>query len=219
MVKNLKGKDDAPHPSGVPNREIFQRLNFLYQASAYLHGIHVSTTAMGQQVDGAINASRKDQGKRKRVATLGDLGSSYIHCMRVIGRKSVVRMDPNVKRTLCTRCDTVLLPGTTASVRLKGSSRVGKKMVYTCLSCNTSRAIPAPNTPQPISDIVATQLTAGPLPSPLETPGALSGISTPQPSNRRKKRKEKLAHSLPLFARSDAGHVVFRGNEIIQAME
>ncbi|THH12471.1 hypothetical protein EW146_g7668 [Bondarzewia mesenterica] len=40
-----KNKDEAPNPNSVTNRDILQRLNFLYQASAYLDSIRVPEPA------------------------------------------------------------------------------------------------------------------------------------------------------------------------------
>lgn len=103
--------------------------------------------------------------------------------------------DPTLKRTLCKQCDTVLLPGSTATVRIKsttlsahltsndsyisvasGSHR--HAVTYTCLACNTSRRIPAPPivdvnsaTPQSAdSEAQAAQPSAS-----MTTPGILAG--------------------------------------------
>lgn len=81
-------KDSVPNPNSVANRETFQRLNFLYQASAYLK--RIETSAHGS-VDVDRSSSRKKGGKRRQ-ATLGELGSSYVQCMRTIGNRSVIRM-------------------------------------------------------------------------------------------------------------------------------
>ena len=78
--------------------------------------------------------------------------------------------DPSVKRTLCRGCNIILIPGLTASVRVKcgflslpqsyaiiqwsqplASPSHGHAVTYTCNACNTSRRIPAPPTLAPPS--------------------------------------------------------------------
>ncbi|KAK0438336.1 RNAse P Rpr2/Rpp21/SNM1 subunit domain-containing protein [Desarmillaria tabescens] len=121
-----KSKDEAPNPNNVPNRDIIQRLNFLYQASVYLNGV-----------------SPPQKRKQKRVTT-SDLSRSYVSSMKIVGQKTTVKMDPSIKRTICKGCDTVLVPGSTVSIRVKKSPSHGHLMVYTCTRCKTSRRIPAP---------------------------------------------------------------------------
>ena len=107
-----KNKDDTPNLNSIPNRDILQRLNFLYQASSYLNGLGVSHGSSGaannavhsgmEGVQGAgnlgstnteaegSNAMRKRSGQRK--ATAHDLARSYVKSMKVIGQKTTVKM-------------------------------------------------------------------------------------------------------------------------------
>ena len=93
-------------------------------------------------------------------------------------------------------------------------------MIYTCLHCKAIKRIPAP------PNVITTQPTASPLaPADLpsiqqETVPSYTAPIAEQPSSsdavhRRQRKLEKVARHLPLFARRDAGHVVFRGNERI----
>ncbi|KNZ80250.1 Ribonuclease P protein subunit rpr2 [Termitomyces sp. J132] len=186
-----KGKDDAPTANGVANRDIIQRLNFLYQASVYLNTLPSSqrSTASSSSTNASPNTkfntpkdvktARKRRNKSLRnVTTASELSRSYIATMKSVGQKTTVKIDPGVKRTLCKGCNLTLIPGATATVRVKKSPSHGHIMVYTCTGCNTSRRIPAP----------------------------------PTLREDRQKRKTIPARIPPLFAR-DAGHVVFCGNE------
>ena len=94
MGKNKQPRDQAPNPSSVANREIFQRLNFLYQASAYLKGLEtpMSAPAPREGVEQPGGGRARKRGGKRRKGTLGELGSSYVRCMRIIGNKTVVRM-------------------------------------------------------------------------------------------------------------------------------
>jgi ribonuclease P protein subunit RPR2 len=92
MGKNKQSKDEAPNPNSVANREMFQRLNFLYQASAYLKGIEAPASVPSDGIDHTSRDNPRKKGCKRRRATLGGLGSSYVQCMRNISSKCVIRM-------------------------------------------------------------------------------------------------------------------------------
>ncbi|KAG7211859.1 hypothetical protein KM043_011080 [Ampulex compressa] len=91
-------------------KDVFERMNYLYQAS------HLMAL-------------------KNRVAA-----SYYNNMMVACARKAVLRMEPSVKRTICKRCQTPLIPGETARVRL--SSKRVKGIRYTCLTCMNSKRYP-----------------------------------------------------------------------------
>ncbi|KAI9463676.1 Rpr2-domain-containing protein [Lactarius psammicola] len=221
-----KKKDEAPNPNGVVNRDILQRLNFLYQASTYLESVSRQSDVRPKgRVDSSIGTTeevpavasgsvtsilptkvklgRRERRRKRRVIRAADIGQGYVRAMRLIGQKTTVKMDPTVKRTLCKGCDTVLIPGLSATVRVNGElschsrSNNHRHLVTTsCLRCKLSRRIPAPPVLKPDSapheDAV------------IETDK--SGGSAPRKS---KRRRGPPPRSPPLFERE--GHVVFRG--------
>ena len=81
MGKN-KNKDQAPNPNNVSNRDIIQRLNFLYQASVFLNAM----------------SSQPQPCSQKRVTT-SELSRSYIDTMKTVGKKTNVRMFVTVPYT------------------------------------------------------------------------------------------------------------------------
>ncbi|KDQ55820.1 hypothetical protein JAAARDRAFT_208592 [Jaapia argillacea MUCL 33604] len=252
-----KSKDEVPNPNSVANRDILQRLNFLYQAGVYLNSIpeqlrsssdttgSASTTPNHQVVPNeSKRRPRKKRCRASRSLTTSDLARSYVKTMKSVSQRAIVKIDPTVKRTLCTGCDAVLLPGSTATVRVKASSCHGNTITYTCLACGNSRRIPAPpifkvgdevhpaspSTLAPINAPVSANNAPIPQPQPVELrPGSLfEGIVTnqnPMTSNSpsvcqpsksaRKRRKANMARLPPFFER-EVGHVVFRGNEKVQ---
>ncbi|KAH9018994.1 Rpr2-domain-containing protein [Lactarius pseudohatsudake] len=215
-----KNKDEAPNPNGVVNRDILQRLNFLYQASTYLESISCksdvrpevgSSTDTTEEVPTGASGSarptaglakaqlgRKERRRKRRVILAADIGQGYVRAMRLIGQKTTVKMDPTVKRTLCKGCDTVLIPGLSATVRVNGSNNHRHLVTTTCLRCKSSRRIPAPPVLKPES--------AAPLHEDAVTEVDKSGSSAPRKS---KRRRGPPPRSPPLFERE--GHVVFRG--------
>lgn len=262
MGKNNKG--DAPNPSNIVNRDILQRLNFLYQASVYLESISrcggsvdtgagppgsnsgpEAATAEGKAGQSIAPLSKVDKRKRYReqrkgrVIRAADIGQGYVRAMRLIGKKTTVKMwvlsiiylyatdictvrDPTVKRTLCRGCDTVLIPGLSATVRVHsacfprilcrshplnccpyyiGSNTHRHVIITNCLRCNLARRIPAP----PVLDSSST--------SREDAAMEIDRSEGPVPP-RSKRRRGPSLRLPPLFERE--GHVIFRGNVQIE---
>ncbi|KAL1945784.1 hypothetical protein VTO73DRAFT_1786 [Trametes versicolor] len=233
MAKKNKDSEPVANLHGVANRDIIQRINFLYQASAYLNSVSqaLPTSAVQpQQPAPAVKGKSKKKQKVRHPRDTAELSRSYIGSMRTVGQKTMVRMDPSLKRTLCKSCDTILLPGSTAIVRVRPTFSHRHAVVYTCLTCNASRRIPAPpvlgiDGTLPADNVAVVNTTSAPSPSTpataLQAGGETSTMdadaqSTESPIPLRKKkhkrqRSKATARAPPLFER--AGHVVFRGNE------
>ncbi|KAI9442262.1 Rpr2-domain-containing protein [Lactarius indigo] len=214
-----KNKDEVPNPNGVVNRDILQRLNFLYQASAYLESMSsksdvrpevCSSTDVMEDVSADVSGSarptagltkaqlgRRERRRKRRVIQAADIGQGYVRAMRLIGQKTTVKMDPSVKRTLCKGCDTILIPGLSATVRVNGSNNHRHLVTTTCFRCKSSRRIPAPPVLKPDS--------AAPHDDAVMEVDK-SGGSAPRKS---KRRRGPPPRSPPLFERE--GHVIFRG--------
>jgi ribonuclease P protein subunit RPR2 len=62
-----------------------------------------------------------------------DLSSEYVKTLRRISAHYKVGIPDKIKDTVCKRCNLVLVPGLTASVRLASSKGY---LVYTCRRCN-----------------------------------------------------------------------------------
>lgn len=93
-----------------PGRESFHRMNFLYQAA------HVTLA----------NNSKNT-----------DVPAYYGSSMVSIARKSVLKMEPNVKRDFCKGCYSLLKPGFTVRIRIRSGN-----MIHTCLRCGTVKRFP-----------------------------------------------------------------------------
>lgn len=112
MGKNKgKNKDEIPNPMSVTNRDILQRLNFLYQAGVLLNGLappgsihrddddpsRSSTTPNDkgtgpEEGDPLSHPTKSQKKKRRRVVSFEELSRSYVETMKSVGQKTNVKM-------------------------------------------------------------------------------------------------------------------------------
>ncbi|KAI9253165.1 RNAse P Rpr2/Rpp21/SNM1 subunit domain-containing protein [Sporodiniella umbellata] len=114
--------------------QAYERINFLHQASALMSSI-----------DCEAHIEKKDHIKNWQGDPTGLLGTSrYLNSnMKSISAKMVIRLDPHLKRTICKRCDTTLLPSRTSTNRIKSSPVT--TLVTTCKICKTKKRFPYRN--------------------------------------------------------------------------
>ena len=67
--------------------------------------------------------------------------------LRAISLKSQIRLSPAMKHTICKRCDSLLIPGSTCTSYMENNSRGGRKpwadvLVTTCAGCGTAKRFP-----------------------------------------------------------------------------
>ncbi|KAG6333316.1 hypothetical protein ID866_5773 [Astraeus odoratus] len=216
MGKN-KTRDQVPDPRNVANKDIIQRLNFLYQASILLNTMSPAVPQPPLVEKPTLPKSQDNQKKRrrrrqKRVVTMSELSRSYIDTMKTVGQKTNVKLDPSVKRRLCKACSLVLLPGVSATVRVKSSTSHGHLVSYTCHSCQTERRIPAP----PVASSPPADDQPNGVPDGDHSMGEVASVpATAQSRGCRRKKRGPIPRLPPHFARDDLGHVVFCGDEII----
>ncbi|XP_068449105.1 ribonuclease P protein subunit p21 [Clinocottus analis] len=100
--------------SQMKDKEAYQRLNYLYQAA------HCVLSQNPENVE---------------------LARFYCSTQKTIARRLVLRQDPSVKRTLCRKCCSLLIPGVTASIRQRRKKRKARFTVVRCLSCDQSKTL------------------------------------------------------------------------------
>ena len=160
--------------TGVSQRHLYSRISFLYQAATHLMSAGVDrelgiTTADGLEPvhsDSNHHSKLPDEEAQKIDAVepetlptpsynsnapvlLDGLGPScqLISHLRSVSLKGQIRLSPALKHSICKRCDALLVPGGTSSVRVENKSRDGKKpwadvLVVTCLVCNATKRFP-----------------------------------------------------------------------------
>ncbi|KAI9591140.1 RNAse P Rpr2/Rpp21/SNM1 subunit domain-containing protein [Syncephalis fuscata] len=152
MGKAKKEKQARP----LQNAEEFQRMNFLYQAASLMTAAVVperriaDDTAPGHlpkrktrkskpRPSQATKQAIKDVNNPTRPALAG-LGRFYVSSLKTIAKRNVLRLDPTLKRALCRRCDTLLLPGIT--FKLQFEENINPAIITRCQYCQAPRRLP-----------------------------------------------------------------------------
>lgn len=103
--------------SSVPS----QQWNHLYQAAQFSLCKH---TQNGQQ---SVNESA--------------VSNYYTHLSVNVAKKSLLKIEPQVKRTVCKGCEGLLLPGLTAQVRIL--KKPASVIQWRCMRCQTWKKFPS----------------------------------------------------------------------------
>ncbi|KAJ2688909.1 Ribonuclease P protein subunit p21 [Coemansia spiralis] len=151
MARGSKdGKDRGRGAGCLPNREVFERMNFLLQSAQFYASLPTTTTtpaavatgatAKGKEPDEplALDNDSSDSSSSgappQAPATMLPLARFYAKEMRLVSRKSVLRMSPHIKRSICKVCLTPLVPGISSTTRVKGQKR-SRRVITTCNYC------------------------------------------------------------------------------------
>jgi ribonuclease P protein subunit RPR2 len=143
-------KVKAPKAKGIPNKHLHARSSFLYQAATYLtlqtmpHHEATASIAQGEQAD--FDAAPRSQ---QQLSIALELGSD----LQQVSRKGQLRLAVDLKRTLCKSCNTILVPGRTATHIIENPSKDGRKpwadvLVVTCGICGGKKRFPVGAAPR-----------------------------------------------------------------------
>ena len=123
MGKNKAGNVKTKAPESAA------RMNFLYQAA---HTI--LNEDKNSEQEKSTNSSKNKTKKSNQI-----VAAYYTQLMVGIGHKSVLRSSKELKRTICKGCRSLLLPGKTATVKIKTKEkRIGSQ----CNICKTEKLFP-----------------------------------------------------------------------------
>ncbi|PIA19766.1 Rpr2-domain-containing protein [Coemansia reversa NRRL 1564] len=151
------GKGRRGQKSGsLPNRELYERMNFLYQSSQFfathcqsIHSVESTeklcseSPPLSSSVAAEAVVSSNIASDMHSISTpLLPLARFYTKEMRQMARKSVLRVSPHVKREICKICSTPLMPGVSCTIRIKGKAH-GKRVITTCTYCGSQKRLMA----------------------------------------------------------------------------
>jgi ribonuclease P protein subunit RPR2 len=144
-------KVKPPKSKGIPSKHLHARTTFLYQAATYL-SLQTSTSGTApvpagrkcEHVAAAYNPCFPDH---------SPVALQLASHLQQVSRKAQLRLAVDIKRTMCKRCNTILVHGRTASQMLENTSKGGKKpwadvLVLECKMCGGKKRFPVGATKQ-----------------------------------------------------------------------
>lgn len=148
-------------PGQVPNRHIYTRISFLYQAAICLAQPTLSgpiSASADVDTDAGADTNMENHGDRmqdqlgpiqdgKAVTANQNMSRKLLTDMRAITQKSVIRISPRIKRSICKYCDSLLIDGQTSSSVVENKSKGGRKpwadvLVIRCHTCGREKRFP-----------------------------------------------------------------------------
>ena len=168
------GKKSQVH---VPHRHLHSRISYLYQAAHYLSQVSnespgcLKNTADREQICASLVRDKSRtmklvpriselapaatnvlgshsyvSNKEESSTRLGQ-GRRLVSHLRIVALKGQIRLSSDMKHSVCRRCETLLIPGSTSTFEMENKSRGGRKswadvLVVTCELCGTVRRLP-----------------------------------------------------------------------------
>ena len=170
------GKEKIKGQTGPGQKHLYSRTSYLYQAATYLASIESEPKSIPRAVVeetefGATHTNIRrveelfpkiklgfereptkiDTGNGETTSSASvqqmPLSRLLISHLKAVSLKGQIRLTPEMKHSLCKRCDTLLVPSRTSTRSLENKSRGGKKpcadvFVVTCNSCGTAKRFP-----------------------------------------------------------------------------
>ncbi|KAK6343538.1 hypothetical protein TWF730_011128 [Orbilia blumenaviensis] len=132
-----------------PQQAVLSRLSFLYQASSLLSlpQSASSSSSPSQSSPSLPSQSSPPSVSSSPTPSIG-LSRYYTSHLLAVSKKSVQRISPPLKRSICKRCLSPLLPGITSTTRVENKSKKGRVrhadvVVITCGFCAATKRFPA----------------------------------------------------------------------------
>lgn len=140
-----KAKTSKGGNTFVPQKHLHSRLSYLHQAATFLattEQIHASGTAHNTGVCSThvVDAPRRNDRHASESTRL-------LTHLRGVSRKTQLRLTPNVKHTICRRCDSLLIHGKSSHEATVNPSKGGGKpwaelFEVRCNRCGTIKRFP-----------------------------------------------------------------------------
>lgn len=131
--------------TSVQSRSLYTRASYLYQAAALL-----TTQASSSKADGSDD-SKKSSASASTAESYGPptqpLARRLLSDLRWVCLKAQLRAAPQMKRTICKGCDSLLVEGETCTSTTENRSKGGRKpwadvLVCRCHTCGYVKRFP-----------------------------------------------------------------------------
>lgn len=137
-----KSKAEKRGDGGVQQRHVHSRLSYLHQAATYLstasHEARTNTTTVKDEAENASDSSSPLQQEHGAAES-----RQFLTQISEISQKSQIRVTPDMKRSFCKRCRSLLIAGSTSRESVHNASLDEAKPwadVFE-ISCNTCRTV------------------------------------------------------------------------------
>ncbi|TQS37790.1 hypothetical protein Golomagni_01724 [Golovinomyces magnicellulatus] len=154
-----KSKNTCKRPKTIPNKALYSRISFLYQAAVYLATTHqhnpkdIKPTAEKEENKDIVNNENDrclitDAPNKTKISSANAASSRrLISDLRNVSLKAQIRMSPSLKHSICKTCSTLLIEGSTCTNEIENKSKCGRKswvdvLVRKCLICGTVKRYP-----------------------------------------------------------------------------
>ncbi|OWB81442.1 hypothetical protein B5S33_g59 [[Candida] boidinii] len=116
--KSTKEPKSPKPPKSVPRIEHYERLSYLYQ-------LGTMTGLQSQLEEGKKDCENTGGEEKGRTECFDILSRVYLKGMSNVSKKTVLKLSPNIKRTICKKCQrSLIVPGTNHSnVRMINNSK------------------------------------------------------------------------------------------------
>ncbi|KAL2069085.1 hypothetical protein VTL71DRAFT_15423 [Oculimacula yallundae] len=142
-----------PKTGSVPNKAIYSRVSYLYQAAAYMAAQQQQYPAKESQT--TADDEDNKEGTGTTAANSGELqlplsqpaSRRLVSDMRAVSHKVLMRISPAMKHSICKNCDTMMIDGSTCTSEVENRSKGGKKpwadiLVRRCNTCGLAKRFP-----------------------------------------------------------------------------
>jgi len=138
----------------VSNKIIYSRVSYLYQAAAYLatqqqhsYPINLQYAASAGTADSHENSLTTTPQKAEVPQLVSPVSRRLISDLHAVALKGQIRISPTMKASICKKCDSFLVDGSTCTSRIENKSKGGKKpwadiLVRTCNTCGHAKRLP-----------------------------------------------------------------------------
>lgn len=172
-------KDKSKNQKGVTQKHLHSRISYLYQAANYLASVENGVQQIPVLQNGASNKSsignidahtdsrdtprqysapwnskiRESEARITHNSCILPMSCRLVGSLRAISLKSQIRLTPELKQSICKRCDNILVTGSTSVARIENKSKGGRKphadvLVLTCAICGAEKRFPVGATRQ-----------------------------------------------------------------------
>ncbi|KAK0125055.1 hypothetical protein ONS96_008923 [Cadophora gregata f. sp. sojae] len=143
-----------PKTGSVPNKALYSRVSYLYQAAAYM-----ATQQQFSRSTGCRSTADAEHHSKQTFETTPEILSNprvspsqpasrrLVSELRTVSHKVLMRMSPVMKHSLCKNCDTMMIDGSTCKNVIENRSKGGKKpwadiLVRRCNTCGLEKRLP-----------------------------------------------------------------------------